>query len=125
MSIPGGHGMVPGGGVGGSAEDVAAALSEPNPSGLERPIDLGPLSQTQITALQQLIDLRHHAADKLARKGADLIVANDVSAPGVGFEHDTNAVVILTASGREIEVPLADKDAIAHAILDAIVEERG
>ena len=39
-----------------AAEDVAAALSEPNPSGLERPIDLGPLSQTQITALQQLID---------------------------------------------------------------------
>src|SRR5436305_11491428 len=32
---------------------------------------------------------------KLDRKGADLIVANDVSAPGAGFEHDTNAVVIV------------------------------
>jgi len=81
--------------------------------------------QTIVGFAAETNDLRHHAADKLTRKGADLIVANDVSAPGVGFEHDTNAVVILTASGREIEVPLADKDAIAHAILDAIVEERG
>ena len=36
-----------------------------------------------------------NARQKLARKHLDLIVANDVSAPGVGFEHDTNQVVIL------------------------------
>ena len=34
---------------------------------------------------------------KLARKGVDILVVNDVSAPGAGFDHDTNAVVILEA----------------------------
>ena len=65
-----------------------------------------------------------HAADKLTRKGADLVVANDVSAPGTGFEHDTNAVLILSASGDRIEVPLTDKRAVARAVVDAIVAER-
>jgi phosphopantothenoylcysteine decarboxylase/phosphopantothenate--cysteine ligase len=65
-------------------------------------------------------DLRENAVDKLRRKGIDLIVGNDVSAPGVGFEHDTNAVVILGAEGGVTEVPLSDKRAIARAVLDAI-----
>jgi len=80
--------------------------------------------QTVVGFAAETNDLRRHAVEKLAHKGADLIVANDVSAPGVGFEHDTNAVVILTASGREIDVALADKISIAHAILDAIIDER-
>ncbi|MDP1818916.1 MAG: bifunctional phosphopantothenoylcysteine decarboxylase/phosphopantothenate--cysteine ligase CoaBC [Acidimicrobiales bacterium] len=69
-------------------------------------------------------DLRVHAAEKLQRKGIDLIVGNDISEPGVGFEHDTNAVVILGADGSSVEVPLADKRAIARAILDAISNAR-
>ncbi len=69
-------------------------------------------------------DLAAHASMKLASKGADIIVANDVSAPGVGFEHDTNAVLILTASGRTREVGLSDKRAVAAALLDLVVEER-
>ena len=56
-------------------------------------------------------DVRQNAADKLVAKGLDLIVANDVSAPGAGFEHDTNEVVILDADGTERDVPLADKRA--------------
>jgi phosphopantothenoylcysteine decarboxylase/phosphopantothenate--cysteine ligase len=69
-------------------------------------------------------DLRTNAADKLRRKGIDLIVGNDVSEPGVGFEHDTNAVVILGADGSSTDVPLSDKRAIARAILDAISTTR-
>jgi phosphopantothenoylcysteine decarboxylase/phosphopantothenate--cysteine ligase len=69
-------------------------------------------------------DLRTNAADKLRRKGIDLIVGNDVSEPGVGFEHDTNAVVILGADGSATDVPLSDKRAIARAILDAISNTR-
>ena len=69
-------------------------------------------------------DLRANAAEKLARKGIDLIVANDVSAPGVGFEHDTNAVVILDSAGGAREIPLTDKRAIARAILDAVSTTR-
>src|SRR5690606_24409844 len=49
--------------------------------------------QTIVGFAAETADLRANAADKLARKGIDLIVANDVSAPGVGFEHDTNAVL--------------------------------
>jgi phosphopantothenoylcysteine decarboxylase/phosphopantothenate--cysteine ligase len=69
-------------------------------------------------------DLRANAAAKLARKGADLIVANDVSQPQVGFEHDTNQVVILGADGSEVEVPLADKHDVAIAVLDAALRVR-
>jgi phosphopantothenoylcysteine decarboxylase/phosphopantothenate--cysteine ligase len=69
-------------------------------------------------------DLRENAADKLRRKGIDLIVGNDVSKPGVGFEHDTNAVVILGADGSASEVALSDKRAIARAILDRIASTR-
>jgi phosphopantothenoylcysteine decarboxylase/phosphopantothenate--cysteine ligase len=69
-------------------------------------------------------DLRANAGEKLSRKGIDLIVANDVSAPGVGFEHDTNAVVILGADGSAAEIPLSDKRAVARAILDRITSTR-
>ncbi len=69
-------------------------------------------------------DLRVNSAEKLQRKGIDLIVGNDVSEPGVGFEHDTNAVVIIGTDGTATDVPLADKRAIARAILDAIPRTR-
>ena len=64
-------------------------------------------------------DLRQNAAAKLTAKGIDLIVANDVTAPQVGFEHDTNAVLVLDAGGGALEVPLADKREVAGIVLDA------
>ena len=66
-------------------------------------------------------DLREYALSKLSGKGADLIVANDVAAPGVGFSHDTNAVLIVGRDGLDIEVPLAGKDTVAEAVVDAII----
>jgi phosphopantothenoylcysteine decarboxylase/phosphopantothenate--cysteine ligase len=69
-------------------------------------------------------DLRQNAAAKLAAKGADLIVANDVSAPDTGFEHDTNAVLLLDAEGGEAMVPLTGKRQIARAVLDAAIDIR-
>src|SRR2546430_1488646 len=66
-------------------------------------------------------DVAARAARKLADKGIDLIVANDVSAPGVGFEHDTNAVVIMSADGSDHEVGLTDKQTVARAVVDAVV----
>ena len=57
---------------------------------------------------------------KLTRKGVDLLVVNDVSAPGAGFDHDTNAVVILEADGSAQEIPLTSKDAVANAVLDRV-----
>ncbi len=58
---------------------------------------------------------------KLERKGVDLLVVNDVSAPGAGFDHDTNAVVILEADGGSTEVPLTSKDAVANRVLDRAI----
>ena len=63
-------------------------------------------------------------AKLLADKGADIIVANDVSAPQVGFGHDTNAVTMVTADGRTVEVPLATKRQVAAALFDLVVEVR-
>jgi phosphopantothenoylcysteine decarboxylase/phosphopantothenate--cysteine ligase len=57
---------------------------------------------------------------KLERKGVEFLVVNDVSAPGVGFDHDTNAVAILGADGTTTEIPLTSKDAVANAILDKV-----
>src|SRR5205807_6494378 len=51
--------------------------------------------QTIVGFAAETDDVVDNARSKLARKGADLIVANEVSAPGAGFEHDTNAVVIV------------------------------
>jgi phosphopantothenoylcysteine decarboxylase/phosphopantothenate--cysteine ligase len=58
---------------------------------------------------------------KLERKGVDLLVVNDVSAPGAGFDHDTNAVVILGADGSTVEIPLTSKDAVANAVFDRVI----
>ena len=58
---------------------------------------------------------------KLERKGVDLLVVNDVSAPGAGFDHDTNAVVILGVDGSQVEIPLTSKDAVANELLDRVI----
>jgi phosphopantothenoylcysteine decarboxylase/phosphopantothenate--cysteine ligase len=65
-------------------------------------------------------DLLANAASKLERKRLDLIVANDVSAPGVGFDHDTNAVTLLHADGRSITLDLRSKSAVARAVVDTV-----
>ena len=59
------------------------------------------------------------ARGKLRRKGADMIVFNDVSDPEIGFESERNAVTLITAAD-EIEVPVAAKEAIAESILAAV-----
>jgi phosphopantothenoylcysteine decarboxylase/phosphopantothenate--cysteine ligase len=46
-------------------------------------------------------DVEHYALDKLSRKKLDMIVANDVSAPGLGFNSDDNAVTVFWPGGRE------------------------
>jgi len=66
-----------------------------------------------------------NAQGKLRRKHLDLIVANDVSAPSVGFEHDTNAVTIIGAAGVVQNVPLSDKRVVASVVLDAVVHALG
>jgi len=76
--------------------------------------------QTLVGFAAETDDLLRHATAKLESKGLDLLVANDVSAPGVGFEHDTNEVLILFPDGHQHHVPLSDKRSVAHEVLDAV-----
>jgi len=69
-------------------------------------------------------DLIANARGKLQRKGLDLIVANDVSAPGSGFGTDTNEVVFVSAAGAE-RLPLLPKRAVADRLLDRLVSLLG
>jgi phosphopantothenoylcysteine decarboxylase/phosphopantothenate--cysteine ligase len=60
------------------------------------------------------------AADKLVRKGVDLLVANDVAEEGSGFGTDTNHVWILSADGDQVDLPIRSKRAVAEEILDRV-----
>ena len=80
--------------------------------------------QTLVGFAAETGDVRGHAQVKLRSKGVDLVVANDVAAPGVGFEHDTNRVVVIGADGFELEGTLMDKRAVARLVLDAVAERR-
>lgn len=93
--------------------DILAGLGERKPPG-----------QTLVGFAAETDRVRQNASSKLVAKGADLIVANDVTAPGAGFEHDTNRVVILNADGTDREVPLADKRAVARAVFTAVLDRR-
>ena len=62
-------------------------------------------------------DVETHGRDKLRRKGADLIVINDVSQVDAGFAVDTNRAVILGADGMRRDVALTSKRELASILL--------
>jgi phosphopantothenoylcysteine decarboxylase/phosphopantothenate--cysteine ligase len=64
----------------------------------------------------------HYAMDKLHRKNCDLIVANDVSQAGAGFNVDTNIVRVFGEEGLIEEMPLLQKREVADRLLSLIVE---
>ena len=66
-------------------------------------------------------DLVENARKKLQRKNLDLMVANDVSQPGAGFDADTNAVKMLDAQGKVEELPVQSKRSVADRVLDRVV----
>ncbi|MBZ5701215.1 MAG: bifunctional phosphopantothenoylcysteine decarboxylase/phosphopantothenate--cysteine ligase CoaBC [Acidobacteriia bacterium] len=65
-----------------------------------------------------------NARKKLAAKNADLIVANDVSAPGAGFDLDTNIVTLYARDARENALPQMSKFEVAQRILDEVLRLR-
>jgi phosphopantothenoylcysteine decarboxylase/phosphopantothenate--cysteine ligase len=69
-------------------------------------------------------DVRAHAAEKLRAKGIDLLIANDVSQHGIGFEVDDNQVILLDRWGGALELPRMTKIQVAHAILDRVLALR-
>ncbi|HYL10047.1 MAG TPA: bifunctional phosphopantothenoylcysteine decarboxylase/phosphopantothenate--cysteine ligase CoaBC [Candidatus Acidoferrales bacterium] len=62
-----------------------------------------------------------HARAKLEAKRADLIVANDVTAEGAGFDQDTNVVTLLARDGREVSLPKMSKGDTANRVLDEVL----
>ncbi len=67
-------------------------------------------------------DLLANAADKLRRKGLDLIVLNDVGAPGVGMGSDDNAVTVLDPHGVVLTVQRSPKPEVARRLVGLVVE---
>ena len=65
--------------------------------------------------------LEEHARTKLQRKGCDLIIANDVSKPGIGFDSERNEVLLVYPEGSEA-LPEATKHDLAHQLVQAILE---
>jgi phosphopantothenoylcysteine decarboxylase/phosphopantothenate--cysteine ligase len=65
-----------------------------------------------------------NARQKLAAKNADMIVANDVTAEGAGFDHDTNIVTLFARDGRDLALPRMSKSEVAQRILDEVVRLR-
>ena len=90
--------------------DILAGLGKSKPAG-----------QVLVGFAAETENLVANAQSKLDRKGADLIVANDVSQAGVGFAHTTNAVTLVARGAEPVEVALADKRSIARSILNAVV----
>ncbi len=86
--------------------DIIASVAEWEP----RPAIVGFAAETEDTVAR--------AAEKLRRKGMDMIVANDLTAPGAGFDVQTNRVTLIDVIGRETDLPLMSKWDVAAAILD-------
>ncbi len=92
--------------------DVLAEASRRVAGRERRPLLVGFAAETE--------RVLEHAREKLERKGLDLIVANDVSAPGAGFGVDTNTVTVLARDGRE-QTLSGTKLEVARAILGLTV----
>lgn len=90
--------------------DIAAELGRRKPAG-----------QILVAFAAETNDVLANAQGKLARKNADLVVANDVSRSDAGFGVDTNAVTLISRTDVR-PLPLMSKRAVADAILDRIAE---
>lgn len=66
-------------------------------------------------------DLEAHAREKLTRKHCDLVIANDVSKPGMGFDSDSNEVLLVYPDHSQ-PLPPATKHALAHQLVASILE---
>jgi phosphopantothenoylcysteine decarboxylase / phosphopantothenate---cysteine ligase len=69
-------------------------------------------------------DALSNAREKLRRKNADMLVLNDVSLPGAGFDCDTNVVRFLYKSGEDEQMGIMSKESVADEILDRIIKLR-
>ncbi|MBR4333128.1 MAG: bifunctional phosphopantothenoylcysteine decarboxylase/phosphopantothenate--cysteine ligase CoaBC [Clostridia bacterium] len=79
--------------------------------------------QTLVGFAAETNDVLQNAEGKLAKKNLDMIVANDVTAPGAGFDVDTNIVTFVTRNGQET-LPCLPKKLVADELLDRVMKLR-
>ena len=92
--------------------DVAAQVGK-----MKRP------GQTLVGFAAETNDVLQNAEGKLTKKNLDMIVANDVTAPGAGFDVDTNIVTFVTHDGKET-LPCLPKKQVAEELLDRVMKLR-
>ena len=100
------------------AGDALAVTLRPNPDIAAETRDRRKAGSVTVGFALETTDLLANARRKLEKKGFDLLVANDVTEAGAGFDVDTNRVTILSPEGEPEALPLMSKDAVAEEILD-------
>lgn len=90
--------------------DILADVARMNP----RPFIVAFAAETDM--------VEQNAREKLQRKGADLIVANDVADMSIGFDSDQNEVLVIGREGAVVRIEKAAKAVIANRLLDVIVQ---
>ena len=114
-----------------SASKLKKTDADPEPVALVRNPDvLAELSssrragQVVVGFAAETDDVLANGRAKLARKGCDLLVVNEVG-EGKAFEVEHNAAVVLGADGSETEIPRGSKDTVAHAVWDLVAARLG
>jgi len=93
--------------------DILSEVSKNRPEGM---LVVGFAAETN--------DVIGYARSKMKKKGLDMVVANDITKNGAGFNTDTNIATILTRQGGKTELPLMSKREMADKILDRIAKLR-
>ncbi len=96
---------------------------EENPDILER-LGREKSKQFLVGFAAETEDLERNARKKLIEKNLDMLVANDVTREGAGFDYDTNIVKLLYRDGGAEQLPKMSKPAVANCILDRILDLR-
>lgn len=94
-----------------ATEDIIGAVAAA--PGRERRLVVGFAAESQA--------VNEYAVAKIREKSLDMIVANDITAPGAGFDVETNAATIIDLHGRAVELPLQSKREMADRIFDEIL----
>ena len=94
-----------------ATEDIIGAVGAA--PGRERRLVVGFAAESQA--------VNEYAVAKIREKSLDMIVANDITAPGAGFDVETNAATIIDRHGRAVELPLQSKREMADRIFDEIL----
>lgn len=102
-------------------DDALEIVLEKNPDILA---DLGSKKTKQFLVgfAAETNDLIANAKEKICKKNLDMIVANDVTMPGAGFNSDTNIVKFIYPNGEITELDQMSKTAVANTLLDVIVK---